>query len=229
MLSRFAQPLRIGVMAGITALAVACSDSAAPTAAPNERVKVLPSDSADAALLIPDSRIFASPDDPQLLAWFEREKLRIATALAASEASLELVNSQQTPTRTGAYSVLNCEPQPYVAATKIVGPLGATLSFGRHKLTVPPLAVPGWTVITAEAPASRVVRTTFAPHGLRFLLASDLTISYAHCLRPPTAVKRIVFVDNDMRFLENVRSSDDQTNKLVNGRIGHFSSYLIAY
>jgi hypothetical protein len=219
---RFGQ---IAMIVGAVAVMVACGDSAvvAPTAGtPTISPAIVGS-------ITPTQ--YVSATDPQLLDWLAREQRRIdslktlsLTLVSTTNSTLDAVASNTT---VGS-RLLSCAKLPYAAQTKIVGPLGASFSFGPHKLTIPVGALVGWTVITAEAPVSSLVQTKFAPHGLKFVARPELKISYNHCVRPPDG-KHIVYVDASGRILEHVKSLDVKTSGWVQGPISHFSSYMIAY
>ncbi|MGQ0766703.1 MAG: hypothetical protein ACT4OZ_13695 [Gemmatimonadota bacterium] len=215
------------LLPALAALLIGCSvDSAGPTLHPRA-TDPTPSLTAGDPILV-----FKSKSDRRLLAWLEREKLRIDLNLKASERkydSLKVVWEQMVRENNTVSEVLYCDPIQYVATTKIVGPSGENLDFGPHKLQIPRGALTGYTVVTAEGPVALKVEAKFAPHGLRFSLPSSLELSYKHCVRPTGFGKRIVYVDDAGTILESVVSNDKEDSKTVVGWIKHFSSYLIAY
>jgi hypothetical protein len=126
-----------------------------------------------------------------------------------------------------------CEPQPYAAVTRVVGPEGATLRFGKHTLVIPAGALRSRVTITAEAPSSIFVQAKFQPHGLVFSSSypAQLTMDYGHC-RGLTSIllpKKILYVDDLLRILERPFSRDNARDDEVTATIKHFSSYLVAF
>jgi hypothetical protein len=223
----FKHPARALLLAPFLFLAGCAVDSAGPVQGP------LVNDPALSISLTGTVLEYSSKDDPRLLAWLEREKLRIDFALKSSQRtydSLKVVwNAVSLATSTGNTRILYCEPLSYAASVKIVGPTGATFVFGPHRLMIPYGALKGWTVVTAEAPVGTDVEAKFAPHGLQFLKPSNLDLSYRHCLRPPDFGKKIVYVDSWGRILETFVSNDKKDIRMVDAWIRHFSSYLVAY
>ena len=126
--------------------------------------------------------------------------------------------------------LLRCAPLEYAGDAEVIGPNGGELKVGPHKIVIPKGALASEQLIVAEAPMGSLVRVNLGPHGLRFSVSSQLTLSYAHCMRPDTYTYRIVYVDDSGKtILEFPPSADDKTLKAVNAGIDHFSSYMVAY
>jgi hypothetical protein len=172
-----------------------------------------------------------SQSDPALLKKLEDEKARIAKAQEDSKATyLTLKQEWDRLNETypnGNPKLLYCDPLQYAAQTVIVGPNGADLGFGPHKLSIPRGALSQFTVITVEAPTSLAVEARFSPHGLRFLAQPTLTLSYKHCNRPSTFVHRLYYVDLKDRILSTPSSRDNSSLGLIEGWIWHFSRYAV--
>lgn len=175
-------------------------------------------------------------EETRLEAALELEKSRIAQALTASQSaydSLKIEWERQLGMITSPLGTqfLLCDPLQYVAQTKIVGPEGADLDFGPHKLSIPAGALDRYVVVTAEAPVSLKVEAMFRPHGIVFnsLRPPTLTLSYKHCLGRNAAPKKIVYVNDDYRIVEYPLSGDEERSGLVQAWIEHFSSYVVAY
>lgn len=176
---------------------------------------------------------YASASDPSLLRLLETERARVAQAQQQSASEYDALKREWIKLNRsylrGQHSLLNCEPLQYAATVKIVGPEGATLDFGVHKLEIPRGALAGYTVITAEMPSSLTVSTRFSPHGTTFLVAPKLTMSYEHCNRPLTAFEHVVYTDGvGGSVLEVPPSWDDALNERVYGWLSHFSIYALA-
>ena len=189
---------------------------------------------ADVAQLRPNFSVtYKRADDPKLLRLLESEQRRVAKARKSEEARYNEVRREWRKLNRsymrGRYDLLLCEPLPYDATTRIVGPRGGTLDFGPHELEIPIGALSGYTVITAEVPVSTSVSTRFSPHGTTFHVAPKLTLSYAHCNRPLTSVEHIVYTNGvEGEVLEVPPSSDDALNQRVYGWLSHFSIYALA-
>jgi hypothetical protein len=132
--------------------------------------------------------------------------------------------------KTAQVELLRCAPLEYSGDAEVIGPNGGELKVGPHKIVIPKGALTTERLIVAEAPMGSLVRVNFQPHGLRFSVQSQLTLSYAHCMRPDSYTYRVVYVDDSgKRILEFPPSADDKTLKAVNAGIDHFSSYMVAY
>ncbi len=163
------------------------------------------------------------------------EKARIDAALKASQAvydKLKIEWELRGTTSSGqGTQFLLCDPLQYVAEAKIVGPEGADIDFGPHKLSIPAGALDRYVVVTAEAPVSLKVEATFRPHGVVFnsKRPPKLTLSYKHCQGRVAAPKKIVYVSDDYRIIEYPLSGDVARSGLVWAWLKHFSGYVVAY
>lgn len=176
---------------------------------------------------------YASQSDPALLTLLESEKARVAREQENSTESYdELLREWKKLNRSyilGKHDLLYCEPLQYTATVKIVGPEGATLDFGPHKLEIPVGALSGYTVITAEMPVSLSVSSKFSPHGTTFLVAPKLSLSYEHCNRPITLLEHVVYTNGvGGEVLETPPSVDDTANSRAFAWLSHFSIYALA-
>lgn len=213
----------IGV-AGLTL--AACIDNA-PTAAATAPV----STAVHATLSGPVGFVTAQTED-ELKPLLEVEKARIAAELANSQRVYDslkvvwdeyLLNPQAFTSR-----LIMCDPLQYAAEAKIIGPEGGDIAIGPHKLTIPKGALSSYVVITGEMPVSLLVSAKLWPHGLTFLKAPRLTLSYKHCNRSPGFTERVAYIDDAQQILEWPRSKDS-SDGLVDAWIWHFSSYVVAY
>jgi hypothetical protein len=132
--------------------------------------------------------------------------------------------------KTATVELLRCAPLEYAGDAEVIGPNGGEIKVGPHKIVIPKGALASERLIVAEAPMGSLVQVIFQPHGLRFNIPSQLTLSYAHCMRPGGYTYRIVYVDDNAKtILEFPPSKDDKTQKAVTAGIDHFSSYMVAY
>lgn len=211
------------VLLAIGALAACSADSITSPAATAELPQPRPS----------FSLAYASASDPSLLTLLESEKARVAHEREASKDRYDkLLREWKRLDRSyalGKHDLLYCEPLRYTATVKIVGPEGATLDFGPHKLEIPVGALAGYTVITAEMPVSLSVSSKFSPHGTTFLVAPKLALSYKHCNRPITLLEHVVYTNGlGGEVLETPPSVDDTVNERALAWLSHFSIYALA-
>ncbi|MEO6446703.1 MAG: hypothetical protein ABIZ91_09835 [Gemmatimonadaceae bacterium] len=125
--------------------------------------------------------------------------------------------------------LLRCEPLEYDADAEVIGPEGGKLKIGPHELVIPAGALSQDELISGTAPMGDLVQVNFGPHGLQFLRSAQLTFSYEHCMAPADYRFQVVYVDESLRILEAPPSNDKKSVQRVEGRIDHFSSYMIAY
>ncbi|HJU74732.1 MAG TPA: hypothetical protein VJ717_13380 [Gemmatimonadaceae bacterium] len=158
--------------------------------------------------------------------------LPVYDSLLASHSADLISDLTGTVTATVNSLLLQCKPQPYASSVKTIGVGGGVLKAGPHTLVIPPGALTKNTVITIEAPSSKVAQVKFAPHGLKFTNWQKpvLTMSYSHCSGLGTLLpKKIVYTDDLLKILETLLSLDLPKNKSVSAPLSHFSSYVVAY
>ncbi|MFN0182035.1 MAG: hypothetical protein ACKVZ0_24795 [Gemmatimonadales bacterium] len=166
----------------------------------------------------------------------EREKARIALAQVQSQATYDALKVEwQRFLDSGASQadspLLICDPLQYTAQIKIVGPEGADLDVGPHKLSIPAGALTTSTVITAEALTSLNVEVKFSPHGISFAKRPTLVLSYKHCYTRANADAPydVVYLGKNKQIVEWWATTDSKDYGLVSAAIGHFSTYAVAY
>lgn len=126
--------------------------------------------------------------------------------------------------------LLACYPQPYAAASQVIGPAGGRLQVGRHLLVVPAGALASPVRITGEAPTGVVSSVRFQPEGLQFQRAVQLTLDYSSCpLGRLRLLKRVAYTDDDLNILSYLLSRDDLLRMRVTGDVWHFSRYAVAW
>jgi hypothetical protein len=124
--------------------------------------------------------------------------------------------------------ILHCEPLEYAAHVKIVGPEGADLPIGRHRLRIPPGALKEYTVITGEMPVALWVGVRLSPEGLTFAEQPRLTLSYKHCNLPTAHRGRVAYTDEALNILE-YPTSRKRGKAQVEAWLRHFSNYAVAW
>src|SRR5205823_1089347 len=128
-------------------------------------------------------------------------------------------------------TLLPC-PQSYAKSVQTIGPMGGTIVVGPHRFVVPPNALATAVTITAVAPEGNEIGVLFSPSGLKFNQTTTLSLSYASC--PLSLVNgltlHMVYTDDaGTTILSLIPSLQDVLNQRVNGSIGHFSRYALAY
>lgn len=127
---------------------------------------------------------------------------------------------------------LTCTPLPAQTKSASIGLLGGVIKIGPHKLIIPPGAVLGRKTITAEiTKGDKTNSIKFSPQGLKFLVPSVLTVSYANCKYGGLlSLLRLAYTSDDLKsILELLPAIPNPLNKTVIGTIGHFSRYAIAF
>ena len=182
----------------------------------------------------PVSLALSAGEEERLKAWEEREKERIKLEQERSKRAYDSLKVEWARDK-GRYErdpspVLFCDPLQYAATVKVVGPEGADLDFGPHKLRIPRGALTRYIVVTAEAPVSLAVQATFSPHGTAFVRLREpkLTLSYKHCTRPTSFRERVAYIDRRRNVLEWPKSADRTFDGLVDAWLKHFSHYAVA-
>lgn len=188
-------------------------------------------------LMAPSASVSSSgsASDDSLKAQVEHEKLRIQEETVRSvpvydslHALWAIMHIKKRGHHRAATAVLECEPQPYAADVRIVGPDGALFHVGPHFFWIPKGALAEPTVITVEMPVSTHAELDFAPHGLRFG-PSVLLLNYRDCDVEKTKNRSIVYTDDAYQILETPPSFDWKSYSMVRAGISHFSHYVVAY
>jgi hypothetical protein len=128
----------------------------------------------------------------------------------------------------GQVGLLTCEPQPYEAQTKVIGPLGGQINVGNHNLKILALALSEDVTITVEQIEGSVRSVRLNPEGLHFAVPAILTLSYMGC-EDTAHPKRIVYTDELLNILEWLVSLDLNSSSQVQTLLGHFSRYAVAF
>ncbi len=169
----------------------------------------------------------------ELQVWEEAEKDRIA---AEQQASQPVYDSLKVEWDTylhsfpqGQSQFLMCDPLQYTGDVKIVGPEGADMSIGPHKLRIPAGALTDPVVITGVMPVSLLVSVELSPHGLQFAPGVTLELNYGHCDQPEAYQHRVAYLDGNGNVLEWPTSIDYSAYDEITADIDHFSTYAVAY
>lgn len=122
-----------------------------------------------------------------------------------------------------------CEPQPAVSSSGWIGPKGGVLWAGKNGLKVPPGALDSPVFITIETVTDDINHVILGPEGLVFNNRSQprLIMSYQNCSVAPGAQQRVAYVNAALDVLEPTPSSTDAVNQVVEGKLSHFSDYVL--
>jgi hypothetical protein len=215
----FAARVRISIALGLVCLVAACGSDQGPIE--------------PAITQVAGAESQEQLRQPSLQRQEEREKARVALEQERSKVAYDSLKSiwgeYADRFGNGGSPLLVCDPLQYAATVKIVGPEGADLDVGPHKLRIPRGALARATVITFEQPVSLEVTTRLSPHGITFGRPVTLTLSYKHCLRPTGYRERVAYTDEQLNILEYVPSRDNDADGLVSAVLDHFSRYAVAW
>ena len=122
-----------------------------------------------------------------------------------------------------------CRPQPRAVSSAWIGRQGGTIKTGGHVFTVPAGALSTRTLITMEAPSDTINRVVFSPEGLTFAAgySPHLVMSFKNCSMRARAKQQIAYVDNALQVVEVTASVSDTVGLTVDGRLNHFSEYVL--
>ena len=171
--------------------------------------------------------------ESELHEWKENEEARIAAEQQASQpvydSLLVVWDSYLDDFPQGESQFLICDPLQYTGEVRIVGPEGADMSIGPHKLRIPPGALTERVVITGVMPVSLLVSVQLSPHGLQLAPGVKLDLSYKHCVQPEGYEYRVAYIDANGNVLEWPVSTNYSQYGEVTADIDHFSKYAVAY
>ena len=134
-------------------------------------------------------------------------------------------------TSTNLAKVVYCDPRPTETSSVEVGPAGATIWTGVHRLKIPPGALATRVTITMTVPSDTAAVVEFLPEGLRFNTAfpPTLTMSLNGCAVPPVKNLAINYVDDLFTILEKLPTKWNGNSGTVQAGIHHFSRYAVAW
>jgi hypothetical protein len=122
-----------------------------------------------------------------------------------------------------------CTPQPYAYTGGWIGPKGGVLQAGKNVLKVPPGALDNRVFITMETMAEDINHVVLGPEGLAFSNKSvpRLLMSYQNCSVPTGSQQKVAYVNNVLNVVEVTPSSTDPVDQVVEGKLSHFSDYVL--
>jgi hypothetical protein len=120
-----------------------------------------------------------------------------------------------------------CKLQKEEWKTQQIGVRGGKVSVAGVELNVPAGALRSTVSITAHLLPSTSASVQFLPEGLQFAVPATLTMQYTKCDTPFFGVN-VVYVQADT-VTEVEPSNNHPIFKFVTAKIGHFSSYAVAY
>jgi hypothetical protein len=180
--------------------------------------------------------------------------LLLGTTMVAVSCSDQAPVGVQTPTMLVASKppsqkntgLVACS-QSYDSVTRVIGPLGGTITVGAHQLWVDSLSLTDTVTITAVAPAGGVRWVRFRPDGLVFKpgfyapiygfnAGAAIYTSYKDCAVTSTDVVRIAQVSDALSIIAYLqtwvqvkKNPWSQGNQYVVGVLPHFSNYAVAW
>jgi hypothetical protein len=120
-----------------------------------------------------------------------------------------------------------CKLQKEDWKTEQIGVRGGKVEVGGVSLVVPAGALRSTVSITAHLLPTTSASVQFLPEGLQFSAPATLTMQYTKCDTPVFGVN-VVYVQADT-VSEVEPSTNHPIFKYVTAKIGHFSSYAVAY
>lgn len=120
-----------------------------------------------------------------------------------------------------------CKLQKEEWKTERIGVRGGKVSVAGVSLYVPAGALRSSVAITAHVLPTTSASVQFLPEGLQFAAPATLTLQYSKCDTPIFGVN-VVYVQADT-VTEVEPSNNHPLFKFVTAKIGHFSSYAVAY
>lgn len=120
-----------------------------------------------------------------------------------------------------------CKPQKEAWASSQIGSKGGKVKVAGAELDVPAGALESTVTITAHSLPTTTASVQFSPEGLQFAIPATLKMDYSKCATPLLGVT-VVYVQADT-VSEVEPSQNHPVFKYVVARIGHFSSYAVAY
>lgn len=176
---------------------------------------------------------------------------RLPTAVPQATMPAAPLFSRTSSPRLSA-GLIPCKPLPDAAVRQVVGPAGANMKIGPHRLVIPPGALTAAHPIEAlidqdlvrhttlvKLPNGRTVTlgysvvnaVTFKPH-LRFRTRATLTLSFVNCDVLPWESRQttVVYMNTLMNVIRHVLPSTvDPDGATVTAEIEHFSNYAVAW
>lgn len=120
-----------------------------------------------------------------------------------------------------------CKLQKEEWKTAQIGVRGGKVNVAGVVLSVPAGALRSTVAITAHVLPTTSASVQFLPEGLQFAVPATLTMQYTKCDTPLFGVN-VVYVQADT-VTEVEPSTNHPIFKFVTAKIGHFSSYAVAY
>jgi hypothetical protein len=125
-------------------------------------------------------------------------------------------------------TLLACQEQPYVVTYETIGPMGGTITVGKHSLVIPKGALRENVRIKAEQMRGSTNSVRFSPEGLKFEQRAVLALNYENCQNIGVP-KAVVYTTEKLDVLEILRSLDLFKARTVAAPIDHFSRYAVAF
>lgn len=139
------------------------------------------------------------------------------------------ITGTTTKLLTTALQLLTCPLELPQQSSAVIGAAGGRLAVGRHELVVPAGALDHDVLISGALPGDGTASVEFQPEGLRFKTPARLELDYGPCALV-SAPKRVVYTTDDASsIVEVLPSEDDPDDRIVTGRLDHFSRYAVAW
>ncbi len=146
------------------------------------------------------------------------DRLAAARAGGPEETYLDIVNP----------ALVQCQLTSYRGKAKVIGPGGGVVSFGPHKITIPPGALGNYLVVYGELHVANHVVVELSPHGLQMSAPAILELAYGTCQSGNGF--EVAYVDDNLNIISYPAVPPGGTNSgEVRAELWHFSQYAVAY
>ena len=174
-----------------------------------------------------------------------KQMYRLLTSIGAL-ASVALVAAcvePLSPAATASHSSSNvssgpvlveCPVDQTVSASKLITPLGGTISAGGATISIPVGAVLLPTTIQVTVPASQYMEVDITANGashFTFQTPVTVSVSYARCTRSDIdkAPLSVWYIDSQTKaLLQNMGGTDDKAARSITFVTDHLSGYAVA-
>ena len=122
-----------------------------------------------------------------------------------------------------------CEAEPYAYSSGWIGPKGGILKAGKNVFKVPAGALAAPVFITMATTSDNINHVVLRPEGLVFNknYLPRLVMSYRDCQVTPGTQPGVAYVNDALGIIEPTPSYNDPVNQTVEGKLSHFSDYVL--
>ena len=129
----------------------------------------------------------------------------------------------------GPANITSCKSHPSAYSSGWIGRQGGILKAGKNVFKVPAGALDAPVFITMKVTADNINHVILRPEGLVFNKdhLPYLLLSYQDCRVTPGTQPGVAYVNDALGIVEPTPSYNDPVNQTVEGRLRHFSDYVL--